>query len=54
VDDARVEDLLCLLGKEITQVVHIVQLLVVVSVFLAEMWQQLLKKQVNAATDLLR
>jgi hypothetical protein len=37
VDDARVEDLLCLLGEEITQVVHIVQLLVVVSVFLAEM-----------------
>ena len=39
VDDPRVEDLLCLLSEEVAQVVHVVQLLVVVCVLFAEMGQ---------------
>jgi hypothetical protein len=39
VDDARVEDLLGLVGEEVAQVVHVVQLFVVLHVLLDEMRQ---------------
>ena len=53
VDDARKENLLRFVGKQIHQVMHLVDALKILNVLLAPLWQQLLTEQVNKVLNIL-